>query len=124
MSDIRRRTINNKLCIIILVISIVISPVIYSAHWFLTALSVCFVLCVLYAKNIFGGGDVKLVIAFVPAVDNPYLLLLSIFLLGGCLAFFYLIYGLFTDMSKVRKKGLPFGVPICIASLALISSAF
>jgi Flp pilus assembly protein protease CpaA len=123
--DLRYRLIPHWLCIAILTLSVLVSPVNFSLMWSIKAFGIgCFLLALWYYR-ILGGGDVKLFVAFIPAISDPYLLmsLILIGLSGGVLAVIYLIYGYCTDLQKVKAKGLPFGIPICVVGLFCVAAS-
>lgn len=68
----------------------------------------------LFCLRVLGAGDTKLlaVLSLGIAPDFMPLMLYGTIILGGCLATGYLLYGLVTDLAKVRKKGIPYAVPI------------
>lgn len=81
---------------------------------------------VLHTFNILAAGDTKLFFAFSLAI-LPEFLPLTLFIitaLGGVLAVGYYLYGLCTDLDKVKKRGIPYGVPICLGSLFGVAASF
>ena len=74
----------------------------------------------LFAINAFAGGDIKLMLAFLPAINFnwwPVVLMLTA-CIGGIMAVGYLTYGLLTKrLEVVLKRGLPYGVPIAISGV-------
>lgn len=76
----------------------------------------------LFCLGILGAGDTKL-LAVLSLGISPDLMPFMIYgtiLLGGCLAIGYLFYGLATDLAKVRERGVPYAVPICLIGGASI----
>ncbi|SHO56521.1 prepilin peptidase [Vibrio quintilis] len=123
--DLWFRVIPNPVCLIIFLISLVISPNLVTPLWALQVSGVTGLLLVFYRYQIWGGGDVKLLLAFLPAINEQFLLLAIalIGLTGGVLCAFYLLCGVFTGMKKVREKGLPFAIPIsCVCLLCVTAS--
>ncbi|RJX68494.1 hypothetical protein DZ860_17290 [Vibrio sinensis] len=125
VGDVRYRTISNRVCVAIFVIAFLISSVPYSFTWIAKASALVVVCLLLYRFNFWGGGDLKLCLAFLPAVSENYLLLFLVLigLSGGVLAGFYLLYGYLTDMSKVWSKGLPYGIPVCLSGLLCVAAS-
>lgn len=120
--DISTRTISNRVCAAILGISLLMG---FTHIAVVKTILVCLVLLTLYGLSIWGGGDSKLAIAFLPAVSEQYLWLYLLFIavLGGALAMIYLFYGCFVGMKKVKQRGLPFGIPICLSALFFIAAS-
>ncbi|MCL6271454.1 hypothetical protein M3P05_16150 [Sansalvadorimonas sp. 2012CJ34-2] len=80
-------------------------------------LFVVFAGLILFKINAFAGGDIKLVWAYLLGIDQQWwsVVFLLITGLGGVMAVGYLAYGYFTkNLEAVRKRGLPYGVPIAI----------
>ncbi|CAM3795033.1 Type IV leader peptidase family protein [Vibrio aerogenes CECT 7868] len=123
--DLRERIIPNSVCLIIFTIALMISPVSVTVVWAAQVTGVVCLLLVFYRYQVWGGGDIKLLLAFLPAISEKFLLLTMtlIGLTGGVLCAFYLVYGAWTDMEQVRKKGLPFGIPVCFACLFGITAS-
>ncbi|MFA0412220.1 prepilin peptidase [Vibrio renipiscarius] len=126
ISDIRNRIIPNRYCIVIFIIALLISSVPYQFTWGLKVVGLMGLFVLLYCFRFWGGGDTKLSIAFLPAISEDYLLLFPavIGLLGGVLALFYLLFGYFTDMDRVRNHGLPYGIPVCLSGLLCVAASF
>lgn len=123
--DIRYRLIPNRVCFAIFVICIWISSVTYNVNW-MTKASIFVAFClVIYRFKYWGGGDLKLCLAFLPAVPEYYLLLFPVLigLLGGALTVIYLVYGYITDMSKAWSQGLPYGIPVCLSGLLCVAAS-
>lgn len=76
----------------------------------------------LHLIRILGAGDTKLLFVISLGVTPQFLslFLYGTVLLGGIVAFLYLLYGYCTDLSKVRKKGIPYAVPISLSGGAVI----
>lgn len=124
--DVKKRTIPNNTIVFILTLCFI-------KMCFLGDLSILpysFVILIigffLHIFNILAAGDTKLLFAFSLAI-SPEFLPLSLFIitaLGGVLALVYYLYGLCTDLEKVKKRGVPYGVPICLGSLFGIAASF
>lgn len=121
-ADILTRTISNKLCLSMLCVSLLIG---FSQLALFNIVIGCLVLLALYGFSIWGGGDSKLAIAFLPAISEQYFCwyLLFIAFLGGVLALIYLIYGCFVGIERVKQNGLPYGIPICLSGLFFIAAS-
>ena len=115
-TDITKRQIYNNQVMAILVLSLVCSGL--TAFAPLPYLLAVITGLVLYAIGVFAGGDIKLILAFLPAIQLQYwsLVLMLIAIVGGILAIGYLAYGWSTkQMQEVRERGLPYGVPIALS---------
>lgn len=125
LGDVRYRMISNRVCVAIFVIAFLISSVPYNLNWAAKASALVAFCLLLYRVSFWGGGDLKLCLAFLPAVSENYLLLFLVLigLSGGVLAGFYLLYGYLTDMSKVWSKGLPYGIPVCLSGLLCVAAS-
>lgn len=79
----------------------------------------------LYFISFWGGGDTKLAIAFLPAISEQYVVLfvVGIGLSGGVLLAIYLFFGFQQGVDKIKKSGLPFGIPICISGLFFVAAS-
>ncbi|MBJ7551476.1 prepilin peptidase [Marinomonas ostreistagni] len=80
---------------------------------------------VLHCFGVLGAGDTKLIVVLTLGVSPEMMpiMLYGTAFFGGCLVLVFLAYGLVVGMSKVRDKGLPFAVPICMSgSLAIFFS--
>ena len=117
-SDIHTRQISNKLILAVAVTVLLISK--FSAIAVLPLILAFLVGLTLFALGIFAGGDIKLMLAFLPGIALQWwpVVLLSTAILGGILALAYLLYGLLKNQLKeVRKKGIPYGIPITLSGL-------
>lgn len=76
----------------------------------------------LFCLRILGAGDTKLLAVLSLGISPDFMPLMfyGTIILGGFLATGYLLYGLSTDLAKVRKKGIPYAVPISIVGSASI----
>lgn len=72
----------------------------------------------LFRFGILGAGDTKLLVVLSLAIRPQYISLTLVFIaiLGGLIAFLYLLYGLMTDITAVRQRGIPYAIPICVVS--------
>ena len=125
-TDITQRRIDNKLILAVAILSIALNgfaqfnPVYYFIAVIIGLL--------LFGFGIFAGGDIKLMLAFLPAINTEHwpVILMLVAVTGGIIAAGYLIYGLIAGrIQEVRKRGLPYGVPIAFAGCVgvLLSSA-
>ncbi|MGY0217804.1 prepilin peptidase [Endozoicomonadaceae bacterium StTr2] len=117
-SDATKRQIRNPLVVSVAVLSLLCSGLTAFASFpYLVAVLIGIGL---FAANAIAGGDIKLILAFLPAIDRSWwvVVLLVIATLGGVMACGYLIYGLLTGkLSAVRQRGLPYGIPIGVGGL-------
>ncbi|WP_241430356.1 MULTISPECIES: prepilin peptidase [unclassified Vibrio] len=69
--------------------------------------------------SLLGAGDTKVLAAFALVITPEFMLptILLVLVLGGIMAAGYLVYMLLTGNSKIRKRGIPYGVPICIGGI-------
>ena len=114
--DITQRIISNKLVLIVLVTSLLSSGL--SAFAVIPMLLATLAGLLLFAIGAFAGGDIKLMLAFLPGIALQWwpVVFLLIAIIGGVMAVGYLGYGLWTKrLRAVRERGLPYGVPIAIA---------
>lgn len=123
--DISQRTIANQLVLLVLLITFSLSVyqhsyinLLYSGALLLSGL-------ILWRYNIMGGGDIKLLVAFSLAIKPEFLLLTLVIItvFGGILALAYYLFGLLTDLEKVKARGIPYGFPICLGSLFGIAAS-
>ena len=115
-SDITQRFISNKLVVVVLGLSLLCTG--FSAFALVPILIATVVGLALFAVGAFAGGDIKLMLAFLPGIALEWwsVVLLLTTLIGGVMAVGYLGYGVWTKtLPAVRKRGLPYGVPIAIA---------
>ncbi|WP_417551956.1 prepilin peptidase [Marinomonas fungiae] len=72
---------------------------------------------VLHIFKVLGAGDTKLLVVLSLGVAPEYLLTVVFVavILGGGLSLVYFFYGLFTDLAAVRRRGVPYAIPISIA---------
>ena len=72
----------------------------------------------LFGLKVMAGGDIKLMLAFLPGIALEWWPVVFVVMagIGGVMAVGYLGYGWGTNtLPAVRKRGLPYGVPIAIA---------
>ena len=122
LTDIKSRTVEHSdlLCLAVLLLvtwywNVNVSVLLYSFLF----------LCVgflLFCFKLIGAGDVKLLVVLTLAISPQFLSLFAYgsVLLGGVLALIYLIYGLLTDLQRVRKRGIPYTIPIVIMGAFLV----
>lgn len=120
-TDIRHRNISNLYCTCILLFSLLFGSL-YGDFSVPILRMICILLVgiVLFSFSIVGAGDVKLLAAYSLGISPEYwwLTLYLMFILGGVLALSYLMYGwLMNKITDVKKRGLPYGVPITLACL-------
>lgn len=70
----------------------------------------------LFYLGVLGAGDTKLLAVLSLGISPQFMpiMLYGTALCGGVLALGYLIYGYATDLAQVRKKGVPYAVPITL----------
>lgn len=124
-TDVRHRQITNGVVLIValLCLSILVVNQQYSA--LMLSCTILMVGIALFLLGVIGAGDIKLLAAFSLAIKPEYLLMTLglIVLSGGILAVFYLIYGAITDLNKVRQRGIPYAIPICLGCLFGIAAS-
>lgn len=124
-SDVQQRQIGNNLvwCVALLCLSILVVNQQYQAIMF--TFIIFAVGFALFLAGVIAAGDIKLLAAFSLAIKPEYLLstLGLIVLSGGIVAGIYLIYGVLTDLKTVRKKGIPYAIPICLGCLFGIAAS-
>lgn len=115
--DITRRTISNRMCLIVLIICIFLvikngnySSLYYSVIIFLGGF-------ILFIKKVIAAGDVKLISSFFIAINQNYQLLTFtiILLAGGVISIVLLIHKIINKENTTMT--VPYGVPICIGCL-------
>lgn len=125
-TDIKKRKIENTITIVIFFLCAVKLIVMNNYAPIPYSIMVLVFGFVLHTFNILAAGDTKLFFAFSLAI-LPEFLPLTLFIitaLGGVLAVGYYLYGLCTDLDKVKKRGIPYGVPICLGSLFGVAASF
>ncbi|WP_228481503.1 prepilin peptidase [Vibrio fluminensis] len=118
-SDIRYRLIPNVSVIVVFTISLLLSQIEINIAWAVKSLSLALFFITLSILSIWGAGDAKLSIVFMPLISEEFLLLylLGFIFIGGFLAVAYLMVGLLTSFEGIKKRGLPYGVPIAMSGL-------
>lgn len=115
-SDIRFRRISNQ-AVAVTALTSVLASFGMTLSWFAWPVA-CFVGCLLFAFNIFAGGDIKLALAFLLGIHTtwwPTFIFLTA-IGGGLLAACYMIPALVTrQMPALRERGIPYGAPIALA---------
>lgn len=115
-SDIYKRYLDNK-CILLLLVLVLLGwltqPNWSILPYTLVILAVGFVL---FYFRLLAAGDIKLLAVLSLGIHPDYLPLtiVGITVIGGIMALGYLLYGLCTDLTVVRQKGIPYGVPISL----------
>ncbi|QIA65835.1 hypothetical protein GT360_20190 [Vibrio astriarenae] len=119
MMDIKWRYISNKLVLLVFLISWSLFDSSSEISYYIAS-GVFF--SFLYAANIIAGGDLKLILAFLPGVNTEYMLstICLMGILGGCVALLCFLYG-FSKKDWLETHGLPYGV--AIVSGFLVGSA-
>jgi prepilin peptidase CpaA len=124
-TDVTRRQISNITVMIVtaLCLSILVANQQYTA--LLHSFTILAVGIGLFVLDVIAAGDIKLLTAFSLAIKPEYLLITLglIVLLGGMLAIGYLIYGILTDLKKVRQRGIPYAIPICLGCMFGIAAS-
>lgn len=79
----------------------------------------------LFLLKVIAAGDIKLLAALSLAIKPEFIVLslCCVLVLGGVVALMYLIYGFLTDLQKVRQRGIPYAIPICLGSLLGIAAS-
>ncbi len=123
--DVRQRQIANRAVIIVALLSLSILLVNQQYPAVMYTFIIFAVGIGLFLLRVIAAGDIKLLAAFSLAIKPEYLpiTLCLILLSGGVLAAIYLIYGAITDLKTVRKKGIPYAIPICLGSLFGIAAS-
>ncbi|CAM4401134.1 prepilin peptidase [Vibrio agarivorans] len=121
--DWKYRKISNKSSILVFALCIFMSfKVDSSVSWAIVCVAVCYIL---YGLNVFAGGDIKLFIAFLPAISYEYILYVVhlIFLLGGAVVFLIYSVDYLSKSQAMEKRGVPFGIPISIACFVGVTAS-
>lgn len=76
----------------------------------------------LHLFNILGAGDTKLICVLSLGIKIEFLVafIYGVALLGGLFAIAFLTYGYFTNLEVVKKRGVPYAVPISISGGAMM----
>lgn len=123
--DIAQRTITNKSCIAIFIISALILVEQGSYESIKYSLVIFLIGILLFLLKIIAAGDIKLISAFSVAIAPKYILLtvIVILFLGGVLAIGQVIWIKSSGKSIKTNTGVPYGVPICIGCLFGIAAS-
>lgn len=126
INDIKSRFIDNRAVVVLAVL--ILLGWFSQPNWQIWPYTVAIVLggLLLFQLGVLGAGDTKLLAVISLGIDPAYmpLTLVGIVMVGGVMALGYLLYGLLTDLSKIRQRGIPYGVPIClVGGLAIVVSA-
>ncbi|KYN26296.1 hypothetical protein AUQ44_14535 [Vibrio cidicii] len=126
INDIKSRFIDNRAVVVLAVL--VLLGWFNQPNWQIWPYTLAIVLggLLLFQLGVLGAGDTKLLAVISLGIDPAYmpLTLVGIAMVGGVMALGYLLYGLMTDLTKVRQRGIPYGVPIClVGGLAIVVSA-
>ncbi|HCG7256527.1 TPA: prepilin peptidase [Vibrio parahaemolyticus] len=126
IDDIKSRFIDNRAVVVLGVL--ILLGWFSQPNWQIWPYTVAIVLggLLLFQLGVLGAGDTKLLAVISLGIDPAYmpLTLVGIAMVGGVMALGYLLYGLMTDLTKVRQRGIPYGVPIClVGGLAIVVSA-
>ncbi|PMN71971.1 hypothetical protein BCT27_15715 [Enterovibrio norvegicus] len=117
-TDITKRTISNSLCLFVLMTCIALALFDSSLQIHMYQFTSVVVIGLgLFAMGVLGAGDTKLLAAYSLIIDEEYFLftLFIITVLGALIALFILAMQL-ASKNKYRR-GVPYGVPIVVASL-------
>ncbi|WP_202933147.1 A24 family peptidase [Vibrio navarrensis] len=126
IDDIKSRLIDNRAVVVLTVIILLGWFTQPNWHIWPYTLAIVLVGLLLFQLGVLGAGDTKLLAVISLGIDPAYmpLTLVGIVMVGGVMALGYLLYGLMTDLSKIRQRGIPYGVPIClVGGLAIVVSA-
>jgi len=126
IDDIKSRLIDNRAVVVLTVI--ILLGWFTQPNWHIWPYTLAIVLggLLLFQLGVLGAGDTKLLAVISLGIDPAYmpLTLVGIVMVGGVMALGYWLYGLLTDLSKIRQRGIPYGVPIClVGGLAIVVSA-
>ena len=117
--DFSKRRISNRVVSLVAVVTALL--LIYLHNYAVLPYSLLLLLIgfVLFLFKFIAGGDIKLLVAFSLAIKAQFLplTLVIIMLSGGALALSYYLFGLLTDLDKVKARGIPYGIPICLGCL-------
>lgn len=126
IGDLRQRVIDHHYLLALSVVILLgwfIQP-----NWFVLPYTLAIIAAglVLFYFGILAAGDSKLLAILSLGISPEYipLTLVGISVAGGLMASGYLLYGLCTDLTAVRQRGIPYGVPISlVGGLAVYISA-
>ena len=116
IGDLRQRVIHHHYLSVLTVVILLgwfIQP-----NWFVLPYTLAIIAAglVLFYFGILAAGDSKLLAILSLGISPEYipLTLVGISIAGGLMASGYLLYGLCTDLTAVRQRGIPYGVPISL----------
>ncbi|WP_332402848.1 prepilin peptidase [Vibrio metschnikovii] len=116
IGDLRQRVIHHHYLLALSVVILLgwfIQP-----NWFVLPYTLAIIAAglVLFHFRILAAGDSKLLAILSLGISPEYipLTLVGISVAGGLMASGYLLYGLCTDLTAVRQRGIPYGVPISL----------
>ncbi|NNN43540.1 hypothetical protein FKN05_02380 [Vibrio sp. 1-1(7)] len=116
IDDLTKRNIKNQYLAILL--AVILLGWLTQPNWTILpyTLVILAVGCVLFYFRLLAAGDTKLLAVLSLGIHPDYLPLtiVGITVIGGIMALGYLLYGLCTDLTVVRQKGIPYGVPISL----------
>ncbi|WPC76457.1 hypothetical protein R8Z52_18175 [Vibrio porteresiae DSM 19223] len=71
----------------------------------------------MFSAGLCGAGDIKLLFVLIPIIDHQWLLLcfMLMFALGGILGIGLWLGDKIWPQCKLKTKGVPYAVPICIS---------
>lgn len=126
IGDIRQRVIHHHYLLVLTLVMLLgwfIQP-----NWSVLPYTLAILIAgfVMFYLQLLASGDTKLLAALSLGIDPDFicLTLVGITIAGGIMAIGYLIYGFCTDLTAVRQKGIPYGVPIgLVGGLAVYISA-
>ncbi|WP_275946084.1 prepilin peptidase [Vibrio metschnikovii] len=126
VGDLRQRVIEHHYLLALSVVILLgwfIQP-----NWFVLPYTLAIIAAglVLFHFRILAAGDSKLLAILSLGISPEYipLTLVGISIAGGLMASGYLLYGLCTDLTAVRQRGIPYGVPISlVGALAVYLSS-
>nr|WP_238124389.1 prepilin peptidase [Vibrio cincinnatiensis] len=116
IDDLTKRNIKNQYLAILL--AVILLGWLTQPNWSILpyTLVILAVGFVLFYFRLLAAGDTKLLAVLSLGIHPDYLPLtiVGITVIGGIMALGYLLYGLCTDLTVVRQKGIPYGVPISL----------
>lgn len=123
--DITKRTIPNKSCFLVTILSIFISLEIQNCFNIGYVLGIFLIGFVLFSLKIIAAGDIKLLASFFIAIKPEYspMTLFIISLLGGFLGISYYLKLKLFGRNCLINHGVPYGIPICIGCLFGIAAS-
>ena len=115
-SDIRYRVIPNTLIVCVLITVIIFCIQSASLNQCLYSIPVLIIGLVLWRLGVVGAGDVKLLVAFIPAVDPIFhvFTFLIIAFSGGIVAVITFLYAKLIKKKKYSDITVPYGVSIAL----------